>query len=89
MGFVCHNDDIGLNDVNRGCFGLFWRDQCFYVLGSADEEAADQATPPTEAGEQQGPEPDADTVISGGNQVDHMSGSSKDELVYLDAGDDF
>ena len=61
----------------------------FDILGSADEEAADQATPPTEAGEDKGPEPDTDTVISGGNNVDHMSGSAYDDLVYLDAGDDF
>lgn len=61
----------------------------FEILGSTDEEAADQATLPTEAGEDQGPEPDTDTVISGGNNVDHMSGSAYDDLVYLDAGDDF
>ena len=61
----------------------------FEILGSTDEEAADQATPPTEAGEDQGPEPDTDPVISGGNNVDHMPGSAYDDLVYLDAGDDF
>ena len=49
----------------------------------------DQATPPTDAGEDQGPEPDTDTMISGGNYVDHMSGTADDDLVYLDAGDDF
>ena len=61
----------------------------FDILGSTDEEAADQATPPTDTGEDKGPEPDTDTVISGGNYVDHMSGSAEDDLVYLDAGDDF
>jgi hypothetical protein len=59
-------------------------------LGSIDEEdVVDQATPPTDAGEDQGPEPDTDTMISGGNYVDHMSGTADDDLVYLDAGDDF
>ena len=59
----------------------------FDILGSTDEEAVDQATPPTDVGEDNGPEPD--TVISGGNYVDHMSGSAEDDLVYLDAGDYF
>lgn len=36
-----------------------------------------------------GPDPDTGTVISGGNYVDHMSGSAEDDLVYLDACDDF
>ena len=54
----------------------------FDILGSTDEEAADQATPPTEEGEGKSPEPDTDTVISGGNYVDHMSGSAEDDLVY-------
>ena len=58
----------------------------FDILGSTDEEAVDQATPPTDVGEDNGPEPD--TVISGGNYVDHMSGSAEDDLVYLDAADD-
>ena len=61
----------------------------FDILGSTDEEAADQATPPTDTGEDKGPNSDTDTVISGGNYVDHMSGSAEDDLVYLDAGDDF
>ena len=61
----------------------------FDILGSTDEEAADQATPPTDTGEDKGPNSDPDTVISGGNYVDHMSGSAEDDLVYLDAGDDF
>ena len=63
----------------------------FDILGSTEEEAADQATPPTDVGEDKGPEPDtdSDTVISGGNYVDHMSGSAGDDLVYLGAGDDF
>ena len=64
----------------------------FDILGSTDEvEAAEQATPPRDVGEDKGPEPDtdSDTVISGGNYVDHMSGSAEDDLVYLDAGDDF
>ena len=61
----------------------------FDILGSTEEEAVDQATPPTDAGEDKGPEPDTDTVISGGNYVDHMSGSAEDDMVYLDAGDDF
>ena len=61
----------------------------FDILGSTDEEAVDQATPPTDVGEDKGPEPDTDTVISGGNYVDHMSGSAEDDLVYLDVGDDF
>ena len=61
----------------------------FDILGSTDEEAVDQATPPTDVGEDNGPEPDTDSVISGGNYVDHMSGSVEDDLVYLDAGDDF
>jgi hypothetical protein len=59
-------------------------------LGSIDEEdVVDQATLPTDAGEDQGPEPDTDTMISGGKYVDHMSGTADDDLVYLDAGDDF
>jgi hypothetical protein len=61
----------------------------FDILGSTEEEAADQAKPPTDVGEDKGPEPDSDTVISGGNYVDHMSGSDEDDLVYLGAGDDF
>ena len=61
----------------------------FDTLGSTDEEAADQATPPTDTGEDKGPNSDPDTVISGGNYVDHVSGSAEDDLVYLDAGDDF
>ena len=61
----------------------------FDILGSTEEEAVDQATPPTDAGEDKGPDSDTDTVISGGNYVDHMSGSAEDDLVYLDAGDDF
>ena len=63
----------------------------FDILGSTEEEAADQATPPTDVGEDKGPEPDtdSDTVISGGNYVDYMSGSAEDDLVYLGAGDDF
>lgn len=66
--------------------GIGW----FDILGSIDEEdVVDQATPPTDAGEDQGPEPDTDTMISGGNYVDHMSGTADDDLVYLDAGDDF
>ena len=45
----------------------------FDILGSIDEEdVVDQATPPTDAGEDQDPEPDTDTMISGGNYVDHM-----------------
>jgi hypothetical protein len=45
----------------------------FDILGSTDEEEAlDQATPPTDTGEDKGPEPDADTLISGGSYVDHM-----------------
>ena len=45
----------------------------FDILGSTDEEEAlDQATPPTDTGEDKGPEPDADTLISGGSHVDHM-----------------
>ena len=66
--------------------GIGW----FDILGSIDEEdVVDQATPPTDAGEDQGPEPDTDTMISGGKYVDHMSGTADDDLVYLDAGDDF
>ena len=61
MGFGCHNDDIGGNDVDCGGFGLF-----------IEEDAADQATPPTDVGEDKGTDPDTDTVISGGNYVDHM-----------------
>lgn len=61
----------------------------FDILGSTDEEVLDQATPPTDVGEDNGPEPDTDTVISGGNYVDHTSGSAEYDLVYLDAGDDF
>jgi len=61
----------------------------FDILGSTEEEAVDQATPLTDAGEDKGPDSDTDTVISGGNYVDHMSGSAEDDLVYLDAGDDF
>ena len=61
----------------------------FDILRSTDEEAADQATPQTDVGKGKSPEPDTDTVISGGNYVDHMSGSAEDDLVYLDAGDDF
>ena len=38
----------------------------FDILGSTDEEVADQATPPTDAGADQGPEPDTDTLISDG-----------------------
>ena len=47
----------------------------FDILGSTDEEAADQATPPTEAGEDQGPEPD---TVNGGNGND---------LLFFDDGD--
>ena len=68
--------------------GIGWID----ILGSIDEEdVVDQATPPTDAGEDLGPEPepDTDTMISGGNYVDHMSGTANDDLVYLEAGDDF
>ena len=61
----------------------------FDILGSTEEEATDQATPPTDVGEDKGPEPDTDTVISGGNYVDHMSGSAEDDLVNLGRGDDF
>ena len=61
----------------------------FDILGSTEEEATDQATPPTDVGEHKGPEPDTDTVISGGNYVDHMSGSAEDDLVNLGRGDDF
>ena len=61
----------------------------FDILGSTDEEAVDQATPPTDTGEEKGPDSDTDKVISGGNYVDHMSGSAEHDLVYLDAGDDF
>ena len=61
----------------------------FDILGSTEEKAVDQATPPTDRGEDKGPDFDTDTVISGGNYVDHMSGSAEDDLVYLDAGDDF
>lgn len=60
----------------------------FDILRSTDEEAADQATPQTDVGKGKSPEPDTDTVISGGNYVDHMSGSAEDDLVYLDASDD-
>jgi hypothetical protein len=59
------------------------------ILGSTEEDAADQATPPTDVGEDKGTDPDTDTVISGGNYVDHISGSAEDDLVYLDADDDF
>ena len=61
----------------------------FDILGSTEEEATDQATPPTDVGEDKCPEPDTDTVISGGNYVDHMSGSAEDDLVNLGRGDDF
>ena len=61
----------------------------FDILGSTEEQAADRATPPTDVGEDKGTDPDTDTMISGGNYVDHMSGSAEDDLVYLDAGDDF
>ena len=61
----------------------------FDILGSTEEEATDHATPPTDVGEDKGPEPDTDTVISGGNYVDHMSGSAEDDLVNLGRGDDF
>jgi Ca2+-binding RTX toxin-like protein len=61
----------------------------FDILGSTEEEATDQATPPTDVGEDKGSEPDTDTVISGGNYVDHMSGSAEDDLVNLGRGDDF
>ena len=61
----------------------------FDILGSTEEDAADQETPPTDVGVDRGPDPDPVTVISGGNYVDHMSGSAEDDLVYLDACDDF
>ena len=61
----------------------------FDILGSTEEKAVDQATPPTDRGEDNGPDSDTDTMLSGGNYVDHMLGSAEDDLVYLDAGDDF
>ena len=39
----------------------------FDILGSTEEDAADQATPPTDVGGDRGPDPDTGTVISGGN----------------------
>ena len=53
----------------------------FDNLGSTEEEATDQATPPTDVGEDKGPEPDTDTVISGGNYVDHVDHMGADTYI--------
>ena len=49
----------------------------FDNLGSTEEEATDQATPPSDVGEDKGPEPDTDT----GNYVDHVDHMGADTYI--------